>query len=52
MYCKSTKELSQEKLLNCINSSKVYCKYLGSWKKSNRTEVLIVAKCIVNALEE
>ena len=33
---------------NCINSSKVYCKYATNPTTSPANIVLIVAKCIVN----
>ena len=33
---------------NCINSSKVYCKYRETYAISEAIAVLIVAKCIVN----
>ena len=35
---------------NCINSSKVYCKFLNLNLGEERFIVLIVAKCIVNAV--
>ena len=35
---------------NCINSSKVYCKYTSYLPIFNLNRVLIVAKCIVNAV--
>ena len=34
---------------NCINSSKVYCKFISCSSISSNPSVLIVAKCIVNA---
>nr|DAJ49445.1 MAG TPA: hypothetical protein [Caudoviricetes sp.] len=33
---------------NCINSSKVYCKFISCSSISSNPSVLIVAKCIVN----
>ena len=33
---------------NCINSSKVYCKYASNHERYLAYKVLIVAKCIVN----
>ena len=37
---------------NCINSSKVYCKFASDEEETELTEVLIVAKCIVNPFRE
>ena len=34
---------------NCINSSKVYCKFLTAFTGLSNFNVLIVAKCIVNS---
>ena len=37
---------------NCINSSKVYCKFISCSSISSNPSVLIVAKCIVNEARE
>ena len=48
MYCKLGGYRFDSGIGNCINSSKVYCKYIKERILIIKELVLIVAKCIVN----
>ena len=48
MYCKFCNLGKLLASLLCINSSKVYCKFISHTSSTDVSIVLIVAKCIVN----